>query len=69
MHSQFGVDLPGDLIVVFSGETGNTIDEHQDVLDPTWAIPVILIVVFIAILLYAKRKAVLSIFSSKNTAI
>jgi hypothetical protein len=68
MHSQYKSELPGDLVVVFGDASGGTLNERQDVLEPTWAIPVILDIILIAILLYAKRKTVLSAFSSKKTA-
>ncbi len=68
MHSQYNSELPGDLVVVLGDASGGTLNERQDVMEPTWAIPVILDVILIAILLYAKRKTVLSAFSSRKTA-
>ena len=67
MHSQFGEDLPGDLAVVFSDGTANSQNEQQGTLEPAWVIPVVIDIVFIGILLYAKRKTVLSAFSSRKT--
>jgi hypothetical protein len=67
MHSLYNSELPGDLVVVLGDASGGTLNERQDVMEPTWAIPVILDVILIAILLYAKRKTVLSAFSSRKT--
>ncbi len=67
VHSQFGADLPGDLAVVFSDGTSSSQNEQQGALEPTWVIPVVLDIILIAILLYAKRKTVLSAFSSRKT--
>jgi hypothetical protein len=67
MHSQYNSDLPGDLVVVFSDGTAKNQNEQQGALEPTWVIPVVIDVVLIGILLYAKRKTVLSAFSSRKT--
>jgi hypothetical protein len=58
MHSEYDKPLLGDLVVVFS-----------DAEFPSWIIPVSVDVVLIALLLYIKRKTVLSALSSRKTAI
>jgi len=68
MHSQYGAELPGDLVVVFANVNDLTENQKQDAVEPTWAIPVVIDVVLIGILLYAKRKTVLSAFSSRKTS-
>ncbi len=68
MHSQYEADLPGDLIVVFSDGTMKSENHAQDTFMPTWAVPVIIDIVFVAVLLIVKRKAVAGFFSSRKTA-
>jgi hypothetical protein len=67
MYSQYGADLLGDFVVVFSNVNYLSENKKQDALEPTWAIPVVIDVVLIGILLYAKRKTVISAFSSRKT--
>jgi hypothetical protein len=64
MHSKYNADLPGDLVIVFSSDPQNISNKEEL---PPWIIPVAINVVFIAILLYVKRKAVASAFSSRKT--
>ena len=61
MHSEYGKPLLGDLVVVFS-------DSGQVSELPVWIVPVIADVVLTALLLYIKRKTVLSALTSRKTA-
>ena len=61
MHSEYDQPLLGDLVVVFS--------EAEQVAEfNSWIIPVVVDVVLIALLLYVKRKTVLSALFSKKTS-
>ncbi len=59
MDSHYGTALPGDLIVVFS----------QGNYESIWIWPVIIDVVLISIVLYLKRKSIVSAFSSRKSAV
>ena len=61
MHSEYGKPLLGDLVVVFSD--ADHVAEFQ-----SWIIPVVVDVVLIGLLLYIKRKTVLSALSSRKTS-
>ena len=61
MHSEYDKPLLGDLVVVFS-------DADQVVEFQSWIIPVVVDVVLVALLLYIKRKTVLSALSSRKTS-
>jgi signal peptidase I len=61
MHSEYGKPLPGDLVVVFSD--ADQVAEFQ-----SWIIPVVVDVVLVGLLLYIKRKTVLSALSSRKTS-
>ena len=61
MHSEYGKPLLGDLVVVFSD--ADQVQEFQ-----SWIIPVVVDVVLVALLLYVKRKTVLSALSSRKTS-
>jgi hypothetical protein len=61
LHSEFYKPLLGDLVVVFS-------DANQESDMSGWIIPVLVDVVLVALLLYVKRKTVLSAFSSRKTS-
>lgn len=58
MNSDYGTVLPGDLVVVVS-------QENQSI----WIWPLIVDVVLIAIVLYLKRKSIVSAFSSMKSAV
>ena len=63
MHSTYNTDLPGDLIIVLSSAPLNAVNIEE----PSWLIPVTIDIVFVGIILYVKRKAVASAFSSRKT--
>jgi hypothetical protein len=65
MHSKYNADLPGDLVIVFSGTSQNAVYDEEL---PPWIIPAAVSVVFATVILYVKRKAVASVFSSRKTA-
>jgi hypothetical protein len=60
MYSEYDKPLLGDLVVIFSD--ADQVAEFQ-----SWIIPVFVDVVLIALLLYIKRKTVLSALSSRKT--
>jgi hypothetical protein len=59
MRSKYSTPLPGDLVVVFSQENDQSI----------WIWPVIIDVVLIAIVIFVKRKSIVSVFSSRKSAV
>jgi hypothetical protein len=68
LRSQYGSALPGDLAVVFSNAaaTRNGLQQNTDA--PAWVIPVVIDIVLVSVLVYLKRKALSSMFSSRETA-
>ncbi len=66
MHSNYNTDLPGDLVIVLPDKHADSANKEETA---PWIIPVTIDVVFVAILLYAKRKAVVSVFSSRKQLI
>jgi len=61
MHSEYSQPLLGDLVVVFS--ESEQVEEFNQ-----WIIPVVVDVALIVLLLYVKRKSVLSALSSRKTS-
>ena len=61
MRSEYDKTLLGDLVVVFS--ESEQVEEFN-----SWIIPVVIDVVLIILLLYIKRKTVLSLLSSRKTS-
>jgi hypothetical protein len=61
MRSEYDKTLLGDLVVVFS--ESEQVEEFN-----SWIIPVLIDVVLIILLLYIKRKTVLSVLSSRKTS-
>ena len=75
LHSRFGEELPGDLAVVFSGTQNssanllsNSNQSEQETNYLMWLVPVLIDVVLVAAVLFVKRKAVVSVFSSRKNA-
>ena len=61
MHSEYDKPLLGDLVVEFS-------DADQVSELSSWIIPVLVDVILVALLLYVKRKTILSALSSRKTS-
>lgn len=68
MYSQYGEALPGDLVVVFNGGSDGAVENGQEETLPVWVIPVVIDIALVAILIYVKRKTLVSAFSSRKTA-
>ena len=65
MDSNFGEDLPGDLIVLFSEENSSLNNAGES----AWIWPVIIDAVLIAVVIYIKRKTIVSAFSSRKSSV
>jgi hypothetical protein len=66
MHSQFGAALPGDLVIIFKNGNGDVVSSstlQSEV--PSWVIPVVLDAVFVAVIVYVKRKPIASALSKR----
>jgi len=67
MQSHYGEALPGDLAIVFTDAAGK--QNSSEVGEaPVWAVPVLLDVALVLVLVYVKRKTLVSRFSSRGTA-
>ncbi|MCL5876820.1 MAG: hypothetical protein M1540_03305 [Candidatus Bathyarchaeota archaeon] len=69
MQSQYAIVLPGDLAIVFSdGASPSNSNSKKTEESPLWIIPVALDIFLIAIVLYVKRKSLVSWLSSRKSA-
>ncbi len=64
VHSVYAALLPGDLVVVFSDQKQAAQSSGEE---SVWVVPVLIDVVLVLVIVYVKRKAIASAFSSRKT--